>query len=575
MQYMSEDTSSCAAFSDFSTDSRVLEAVERLGFEVPTPIQAQAIPLLMQGRDLMGQAQTGTGKTAAFGLPLLRCVNADSKATQALILAPTRELALQVARALQEFAAALPGLRVVPIYGGQEYGLQLRALRKGAHIIVGTPGRIMDHMRRGSLRLDALKTIVLDEADEMLNMGFVEDIEWILGHCPDERQTTLFSATMPPRIRSIAAKYMHAPEFVCIERWTSAAPTIRQRYWMVRGLHKLDALSRILEAEPLDAALIFVQTKVSTVALAEQLADRHFKAAALHGDMPQDMREHTVSRLKKGQIDLLVATDVAARGLDIERFSHVINYDMPGDAEAYVHRIGRTGRAGRDGESISFVALRERHLLRAIERMTKQTIEPMELPSATQLNSKRIQAFKQNICEVVAEGELEPFLGILHELGAEQSLDPFEMAAALAKKAQGNVPLLVKDVVIPARKPSRPRPERVTAEPGMACYRLAVGHVHGVNPNHIVGVIVNKSGLQSRQIGRIRINQDHSLVDLPEGMPSKILHLLKKIRVCQVPLELRLVSDQPAGARQKSFRRPKGRAPRKAFKHKRRAVSKR
>ncbi len=554
---MSEDTPKNDSFSDFGLNPRLLEAVDALGFEKPTPIQVKAMPLLLQGHDLVGQAQTGTGKTAAFGLPLLGRMDPEIKATQALILAPTRELALQVARALQEFAARLPALRVVPIYGGQEYGLQLKALRRGAHVVVGTPGRVMDHMRRGSLRLDALTTLVLDEADEMLSMGFVEDIEWILGHCPKERQMSLFSATMPSRIRGIAAKHMRSPERVLIEQGTTAAVTIRQRHWMVWGLNKLDALSRILEAEVLDAALIFVRTKVSTVALAEQLADRDFKASALHGDMPQSMREHTVKRLKNGQIDLLVATDVAARGLDIERFSHVINYDMPGDPDAYVHRIGRTGRAGRDGNAISLVAPRERHLLRAIERTTKQSIEAMELPNAEQLNAKRIKVFKQNITEIVEKGELEPFLGILRQLCDEESLDPFEMAAALAIKAQGNVPLLVKDVVIPPRKTARPktdRKERAEPESGMACYRLEVGRDHGVSPNHIVGAIAKTTGLQGRHIGRIKINDDHSLVDLPLGMPAKIFQQLKRVHVCQVPMELRLVSAPPAKTKRKSFK---------------------
>ncbi len=566
---MSEESPSSVSFSDFSLNDRLLEAIEGLGFETPTPIQAQAIPFLQQGRDLIGQAQTGTGKTAAFGLPLLGQIDTSRRNTQALILAPTRELAIQVARALKQFAAKMPGLLVTPIYGGQEYGTQLKALRKGSHIVVGTPGRVMDHIRRGSLKLDGLKTMVLDEADEMLSMGFVEDIEWVLGHCPDERQTILFSATMPSRIRSIAKKYMQDPQQVIIEKRTSAATTIRQRHWVVAGLNKLDALSRILEAETLDAVLIFVRTKASTVVLAEQLAERHLKAAALHGDMPQSMREHTVKRLERGQVDLLVATDVAARGLDIERFSHVVNYDMPGDPEAYVHRIGRTGRAGRVGNAISFVVPRERYLLRGIERITKQPIEAMKLPSADQLNRKRITDFKQSINQIVTEGELDPFIGILRELCEEESLDPLEMAAALAQKAQGKVPLLVRDIVVPTRKPDRPRsgsarPQRVRPEQGMARYRLAVGLDQGAMPSHIVGAIANSSGLQGRHIGRITINQDHSLVDLPEGMPNEIFQLLKKIRVCQIPMDLSLVSDKSTTPDRKSFG-PKNHAKRTAF----------
>ncbi len=548
---MSDDSPVGPFFADFSSDPRILSAVERLGFERPTPIQALTIPLLLQGRDVIGQAQTGTGKTAAYGLPLMVQVDPARPDTQALILAPTRELALQVAKALKDFAGS-SRLRVVPIYGGQAYGAQLRGLRRGAHIVVGTPGRVMDHMRRGSLRLETLATVVLDEADEMLNMGFIEDIEWILAACPDERQTTLFSATMPPRIRAIAAKYMRDPEHVLIERRTSAAVTIRQRYWLVRGLNKLDALSRILEAEPLDAALIFVRTRSSTEALADQLAERRFKVSALHGDMPQSMREQTVGRLATGRIDLVVATDVAARGLDIERFSHVINYDMPGDAEAYVHRIGRTGRAGRDGQAISFVAPRERRLLRAIERMTRQTIEPMHLPGAKQLNARRIEAFEQDVLARLADGELEPFLGILRELCAEHDLDPVEVAAALARKAQQGVPLLLKDVVIPAPRPARP--PRATPEPGMVRYRLAVGERDGVTPANIVGAIANTADISGRYIGRITINEDHSLVDLPEGMPLAVFKLLQKTIVCRVPLDLRLVSQPAKGERRRAFK---------------------
>ncbi len=547
-------------FEDFLLDSRLLGPIANLGFKTPTPIQSKSIPILLQGRDLIGQAQTGTGKTAAFGLPLLGRINPSIKTTQALVLTPTRELAIQVARAIKEFSTDISGIRVVPIYGGQEYGTQLRALRKGAHVIVGTPGRIMDHLRRGSMMLDKLRMIVIDEADEMLNMGFIEDMEWILGRCPQERQTALFSATIPPRIRSVASKYMNQPENIHITSRSSAATTIDQRYWIVRGLNKLDGLCRILEAESMEAALIFVRTKAATVELSEQLIDRGFKASELHGDMQQKMREHTVRRLEKGQIDLLVATDVAARGLDIERFSHVINYDMPGNADSYIHRIGRTGRAGRVGKAISFVAPRERHLLKVIERLTKQTIQKMDLPSAEDLNTKRVQTFKQEIAEAVGQDDLEPFLRILHELSTEQSLDPLKIAAALAKKAQGKTPLLIKDAPVQkcrSRKtrPDRPGPknsQRSGPEEGMEQYRLAVGYAHGANPSHIVGAIANEAGLPSRFIGRIIINEDHSLVDLPEGMPKEIFRVLERTRVCQVPLKLRLVNDQTVRAHTKT-----------------------
>ncbi len=570
-------------FTDFSMDSRLLGPIGKLGFQTPTPIQSKAIPILLQGLDLIGQAQTGTGKTAAFGLPLLGNMNPKVKDTQALVLAPTRELAIQVAQALKEFAADINGLRVVPIYGGQEYGSQLRALRKGAHIIVGTPGRIMDHLRRGSMKLDALKTVVIDEADEMLNMGFIEDIEWILSKCPNERQTALFSATIPPRIRSIAAKYMRSPEYIHITKTTSAASTINQRHWVVRGISKLDALARIVEAELEDAVLIFVRTRALTVDLAEQLSDRGFKARALHGEMPQSMREHTVRRLTNGQIDLLVATDVAARGLDMERFSHVINYNMPDGVDAYVHRIGRTGRAGRTGKAISFVEPRERNLLRAIEHMTKQKIHIMDLPSADVLNAKRVDTFKQSIAEIVAKDDLEPFVSILGDLVTEQDLDPLKMAAALAKKAQGNKSLLIKDVVLPKQKKrsSKPKPsgrkdrdpQTDSPEEGMDRYRLAVGQEHGVNPNHIVGAIANTIGLQSKYIGRITIKENHSLVELPEDMPQEIFHELKRTRVCQVPMDLRLVSKSTK-SRRKAFK-SKSRNTQKASNHKRRAARRR
>ena len=605
---MFEETVACSGFAALSINPKLLDGVSRLGYLNPTPIQARAIPLMLQGLDILGQAQTGTGKTAAFGLPLLDGVDASSTDTQALVLTPTRELALQVADALQQLASGLSGVRAVPVYGGQDYGKQLRAFRRGAHIVVGTPGRVMDHLRRGSLKLDGLKTLVLDEADEMLNMGFIEDIEWILGQCPDERQTALFSATLPSRIRLIAARHMQDPRHVRVEKRSSSAPkTIQQRHWLVRRLPRIDALCRILEAEPLDAALVFVRTRTAAAELAEQLAARGLNASALHGEMSQATRERTVARLKAGQTDILVATDVAARGLDVDRFSHVINHDMPTDGESYLHRIGRTGRAGRKGQAISFVTPRERHLIRTIERKTGQTIEPMELPSAAQINKRRVETFKQQVQDSVARAGLEPFLGILTELATEMSLDPLQMAAALAKKAQGTQPLLVSEPPPPARKPrprraddrpsrprraddrpsrprhaeDRPSPTRGTRlddagrgasrrarhgggahEPGMARYRLAVGREHGVSATHIVGAITNMSGLRGHHIGRITINQDHTLVDLPQRLSPKMFHKLRQIRIYKARLELRL--DQPDSP-PRSGRKATGRGPEPAW----------
>ena len=431
-------------FQDLALAEPVLKSLAEVGYEIPTPIQEQTIPLVLAGRDVVGQAQTGTGKTAAFALPLLSRIDFRHREVQTLVLTPTRELAIQVAEAFQRYAAHIPGFHVLPIYGGQAYDGQLRSLKRGVHVVVGTPGRVMDHMRRKTLRLDSLSCLVLDEADEMLRMGFIEDVEWILEQTPDTHQTALFSATMPAPIRRIAEQYLRDPAHIAIKERTSAADKIRQRHWMVSGKdHKLDALTRILEAEPFDGILIFVRTRTATVELAEKLEARGYACAALSGEMAQKQREATVAQLKKGQLDILVATDVAARGLDIDRISHVINFDIPSDVEAYIHRIGRTGRAGRAGEAILFVAPRERRLLYAIERSTQQKIPLLQLPSTAAINDQRIARFKQMITNALATEDLGLFRTIIEQYQQEHNVTALDVGSALAKMVQGDEPLLL------------------------------------------------------------------------------------------------------------------------------------
>ncbi len=431
-------------FTELALPAPLQQALVDVGYETPSAIQSATIPALLQGEDVLGQAQTGTGKTAAFALPALARLDLDQATPQVLVLAPTRELAIQVAEAFQKYASHMPGFHVLPIYGGSDYRPQLRQLQRGVHVVVGTPGRVMDHMRRGSLDLSGLRTLVLDEADEMLRMGFIDVVEWILSQTPQERQTALFSATMPDAIHRIAGQYLNTPREVAIEVQTVINQSIRQRVWMMAGVHKLDALTRILEVEDFDAVIIFVRTRLATGSLAEKLEARGYSAAALNGDIPQKQREATVERLKQGKLDILVATDVAARGLDVERISHVINYDIPYDVEAYVHRIGRTGRAGREGDAILFAANRERRLLRAIERATGQSIEKMELPSAEQVTDKRIDRFKQRISETLDTTELSLFRKLVEDYQHEYGVPVIEVAAALGALAQGNKPLTAR-----------------------------------------------------------------------------------------------------------------------------------
>ncbi|HNW35565.1 MAG TPA: DEAD/DEAH box helicase, partial [Candidatus Ozemobacteraceae bacterium] len=440
---MTTETEAIVKFSELGLSEPVLRSLEDVGYETPTPIQARIIPVILSGKDVLGQAQTGTGKTAAFALPILTTIDLTKIDPQVLVLAPTRELAMQVAEAFKKYGAHLPDLQILPIYGGQEYGPQLRRLARGVHIVVGTPGRVIDHIERGSLILKSLRTLVLDEADEMLKMGFKEDVERVLQEAPAQRQIALFSATLPAAIRAIAKTYMNEPDEVIIKGKTTTVEATRQRYWLVNRYHKLDALSRIIEMEPFDAMLIFVRTKIETVELTEQLATRGFTAVPLNGDIPQNQRERTVEQLRSGKLNILIATDVAARGLDVDRISHVINYDLPYDTESYIHRIGRTGRAGRSGDAILFVAPRERHMLRVIEQATRQKIELLELPTIEDINAKRISGFKSRIAETMTGEEWKKYLSIVTEYAQEHDTPPLDVAAALAFMSQGGRPFLL------------------------------------------------------------------------------------------------------------------------------------
>ena len=644
---MSSDTPTANAFAALGLPPNLVSSLAQVGYETATPIQAATIPHLLAGRDVLGQAQTGTGKTAAFALPILAKVDVNNRAVQAIVLTPTRELAIQVAEAFQKYASHIPGFNVLPIYGGQSYGPQLAALKRGVQVIVATPGRTIDHLERGSLRLDTVKTVVLDEADEMLRMGFIDDVETILKKMPDSKQVALFSATMPPAIKRIASTYLKDPAEVTISAKTRTATTVRQRVWMVSGVNKLDALTRILEVEPFEAMLIFTRTKVATEELAEKLAARGFSAAALNGDIPQQQRERTVNRLKDGGLDIVVATDVAARGLDVERVTHVVNYDVPTDTESYVHRIGRTGRAGRSGDAILFIAPRERGLLKMIERATRQPIENFVLPSPEAVNNQRKEKFKQRITDALTAGgaEFNAFRSMLAEMEQTTETPALDLAAALAKLLQGATSLFmggessrsVEPVTASARyerparsydrderkppakkfersseatpryerpaaraasdgdtarlpfsgagsesaqprfKPladERPRPAfaaddserprkpaRVKSDEGKETYRIEVGHNHNVKPGNIVGAIANEAELDSAHIGRIDIRDDHSLIDLPEGMPKHVFTLLQNVWVAGQKLNISKFSgdsgvghEKPAFKAKKKFR---------------------
>ena len=623
-------TPAIPTFKELALSEPLQRVLAEVGYESPSPIQAATIPHLIDGKDLLGQAQTGTGKTAAFALPILNRLDLRKTRPQALVLAPTRELAIQVAEAFQRYATHIPGFHVLPIYGGQAYGPQLAGLRRGVHVVVGTPGRVIDHLERGSLDLSELTCLVLDEADEMLRMGFIDDVEAVLKKTPPTRQIALFSATMPTPIRRIAQTHLREPVEITIKSKTTTAAKTRQRYWLVSGMHKLDALTRILEAEPFDAMIIFARTKVATEELAERLQARGLAAAAINGDLAQAQRERAIQQLKDGKLDILVATDVAARGLDVERISHVLNYDIPYDTESYVHRIGRTGRAGREGDAILFVTPRERNMLRQIERATRQPIEIMELPSVQTVNDLRITRFKDRITTALAASDLGLFRSLIEQYEAEHDVPAIEIAAALARLAQGDKPLLLEAKAKPERRefdptasrerkdfanrsergrderphraerserpradrPPHPRAARTEAfsnpaedgrkrvpetrelrahaasehrpaEPGMETFRVEVGHMHGVKPGNIVGAIANEAELDSKHIGRITIREDHSLVDLPEGMPPEILQHLKKAWVAGQRLRIsRGTAGEPHGERDEAAGERGPRSPR-------------
>ncbi len=552
------NTPAITSFDELGLAQPILKAITDNGYESPSPIQAKSIPALLSGRDVLGQAQTGTGKTAAFALPILSQLDLSAKGVQVLVLTPTRELAIQVAEAFQSYAKYLSGFHVLPIYGGQSFEPQLKALRRGVHVVVGTPGRIMDHMRRKTLKLDRLSTLVLDEADEMLRMGFIDDVDWILGHTPEQRQIALYSATMPKQVKKVAVDHLTDPLDIKIATKTSTAKNINQRYWLVSGLHKLDALTRLLETEDFDGVLIFVRTKVATEELADKLKARGFAAEALNGDLVQKQRERLVNHLKNGHVDILIGTDVVARGLDVDRISHVINYHIPYDAESYVHRIGRTGRAGRSGEAILFVARREQRMLRMIENTTKQKIEPMKMPTVKDINVQRMQKFKDRISDTLASADLGIYQQIVREFQQETDNDQTQIAAALAFMAQGDKGLMLSeepafyDHEKQGNKRQKPKsfndersknrkkltldtePEPLKKHPDVAMQRyfMDVGYNNDVKPSNIVGMIINEADLNKEYIGHIEIYDGCSTVDLPADMPDDLLKQLNKSFIC-------------------------------------------
>ncbi len=591
------------SFNDLGLPDTLLTAVQKLGYNEPTPIQAQAIPALLRGADVLGQAQTGTGKTAAFALPLLAKVNLKIREPQILVLVPTRELALQVAEAFNGFAANMPEINILAMYGGQGYNEQLSMLRRGTHIIIGTPGRVMDHMRRGTLKLDNLKILILDEADEMLRMGFAEDVEWILQQVPKQRQIGLFSATMPPAIKNIAETYLHNPERITVKNKTATASTIKQFFWPVANLNKLDALARIIESEDGDAMIVFVKTKRATEEVAEQLTNRGFNAVAINGDIVQKQRERVIEQLKSGRIKILIATDVAARGIDVDRITHVINYDAPNNSESYVHRIGRTGRAGRAGTAIIFISPRERYILRNIERATRQPIEELETPSIKKVNERRVAAFKQRITESLTQ-DVGYYENLISQYVEETENSALKVAAALAKLLQGNTELLLQKERATTSAPQREfrdrgdrgdrrersndrgdrrersgeRSERTSSdrgerthaprtrelsldrftreeaprrrdsgregsrEAGMEQYRIEIGRDDGLLPKNLVGAIANTAGIEGRLIGKIKIESKFSLVDLPKDMPKNMLQTLQRLKLSGKQMNLRKVN---------------------------------
>ena len=600
------------SFADLALPDAILQAVADAGYTTPTPIQAHTIPMLQTGDDLVAQAQTGTGKTAAFALPLLSKIDINDRRPQVLVLAPTRELANQVAGGFATYARHLQGLSVLPIYGGSDYDIQLRGLRKGAHIVVGTPGRVMDHIRRGTLHLDGLQTLVLDEADEMLRMGFIDDVEWVLEQLPAQRQIALFSATMPRPIRAIAQKHLQTPREILIESRTAAADSIRQRYIVIPGAQKADALIRILEMEDHDGVMVFVKTKTATVEVTEKLLAHGLAACALNGDLSQALRERTVAGLKSGKFNVVVATDVAARGLDVDRISHVVNFDVPNDAETYVHRIGRTGRAGKSGDAILFLTPRDKRILDAIEKTTAQPIAGMNVPSIKAINQKRIEQFNEQITQTLAEKDTSFFQELIQNYVVSHDVEPLAVSAAIAHILQGDTPILLpekKSAVTQSRQfdddtqrrgrksrkeraqerpdnrredrrpvratgsrrdahPGETRPQRpehfVPASLEMQTFRVEVGEKHGVTPSNIVGAIANEAEINSKAIGRIHITDSFSFVELPKSTPRPLWRSLKTVWVCNKQLQISKVAAEksPFGAPKKAGK-PKNARPRK------------
>ncbi|MFV7772320.1 DEAD/DEAH box helicase [Shewanella marisflavi] len=574
-------SSSEKTFRELGLSEPLLRALDELGYEKPTPIQAASIDPLMEGKDILGQAQTGTGKTGAFALPLLNAIDANANTPQILVLAPTRELAVQVAEAFGSYSKFMKGLHVLPIYGGQSMHQQLNALRRGPQIVVGTPGRVMDHMRRGTLKLETLKAMVLDEADEMLKMGFIDDIEWILEHTPKQRQLALFSATMPEQIKRVANKYLQTPVNISIAASHTTVESIEQRFVQVSQHNKLEALVRVLEVENTEGIIIFVRTRNSCVELAEKLEARGYASSPLHGDMNQQARERAVDQLKRGKLDILIATDVAARGLDVERIGHVINYDIPYDTEAYVHRIGRTGRAGRTGMAILFVTHREMRMLRTIERATKSRISPMNVPSPETVTERRLSRLGEQVSNTINNESLDFMHGAVAQLCQQLEVDTEALAAALLNMVQKERPLQLPPIQERQRDSRDERNSRDRSERGergersprgrresrptptnlgkadtlkdhpdvkMCRYVIDVGRDHGVGVGNIVGAVANEANIDSRYIGQIQLFDQMTSIDLPDGMPKDILQHLKKVRVCGKPLNIREAGTELAGA---------------------------
>ncbi|MBD3944829.1 DEAD/DEAH box helicase [Nocardioides ganghwensis] len=554
-------------FSDLGLSPEVLKGLAAVGYETPSQIQAQTIPPLLEGRHVVGLAQTGTGKTAAFALPILSRLDLSQKTPQALVLAPTRELAIQVSEAFEKYAAHMKGVRVLPIYGGQGYGVQLSALRRGVHVVVGTPGRIMDHLEKGTLDLSELRFLVLDEADEMLNMGFAEDVETILADTPDDKHVALFSATMPAQIRRISKKYLEDPVEITVKNKTSTVSSITQRYLIVSYPQKVDALTRILEVENFEGMIVFVRTKNETETLAEKLRARGYSAMAINGDVAQVQRERTINQLKAGKLDILVATDVAARGLDVERISHVVNYDIPTDTESYVHRIGRTGRAGRSGDSIAFVTPRERHLLRAIEKATRQPLTQMQLPTVDDVNATRLSRFDDQITQALAQPErIDFFRDVVAHYVSEHDVAEVDVAAALAAVMHGEQPLLLEPEPEPRQRSFEERathggksdraPRESRSGAPMAAYRIEVGKRHKVEPRQIVGALANEGGLSRGDFGYISIKPDFSVVELPADLPAGTLERLESTRISGKLIEIKPDNGpfrgRPGGGHRKS-----------------------